>query len=56
VYNPNASSGQQHHQLKKLAEDILNQGATPKNVAKLLGEILDRSSKDIYAQIVKPER
>jgi 16S rRNA (cytidine1402-2'-O)-methyltransferase len=56
VYNPNASSGQQHHQLKKLAEDILNQGATPKNVAKLLGEILDRSSKDIYAQMVKPER
>ncbi len=34
-----------------LAEDILNKGASPKLLAKLLASILDRPTKDIYAHL-----
>ena len=39
--------------LKKVAEEILIQGATPKNISKLLSDILDRPTKDIYAELNK---
>ena len=39
--------------LKSLAEDILNHGATPKNLSKLLSDILDRPTKDIYGELNK---
>jgi 16S rRNA (cytidine1402-2'-O)-methyltransferase len=39
------------NQLKALAEEILSQGATPKNISKLLADILDLPTKDIYAEL-----
>jgi 16S rRNA (cytidine1402-2'-O)-methyltransferase len=36
-----------------LAEETLAKGGTPKQMAKLLGAILDRPTKDIYAQLAE---
>lgn len=44
-----------HSELKILAEEILNEGARPKKLAKLLSEILDRPTKEIYQEILKNE-
>lgn len=44
---------QSHSELKTLAEEILKEGAKPKKLAKLLGEILDLPTKDIYQEISK---
>lgn len=38
-------------ELKSIAEEIVTKGAAPKQVAKLLGLILDRSSKEIYSEL-----
>ena len=38
-------------ELKTIAEEIVSKGAAPKQVAKLLGLILDRSSKEIYSEL-----
>lgn len=37
----------------KLAENYVDKKSSPKNLAKLLGEILDRPSKEIYQSIIK---
>lgn len=41
--------------LRQLAEEIIREGAKPKKLAKLLGEILDRPTKEIYQEISKGE-
>lgn len=38
-------------ELESLAQEILAKGATPKVLAKLLGLVLDRPTKDIYSQL-----
>ncbi|MFP5385778.1 MAG: 16S rRNA (cytidine(1402)-2'-O)-methyltransferase [Bacteriovoracia bacterium] len=38
-------------ELKEQAQEILAKGASPKQLAKLLGLILDRPTKDIYSEI-----
>lgn len=43
----------QGQELTNIAEEMMASGATPKQVAKLLGLILDRSSKDIYTELNK---
>lgn len=37
--------------LKSMAQEILAKGASPKLLAKLLGEVLDRPTKDIYSEL-----
>lgn len=46
---------QTQNELIQLAEEILAEGARPKKLAKLLGQILDRPTKDIYQEILKFE-
>lgn len=38
-------------ELRDLANEILEKGATPKQLAKLIGEILDRPTKEVYAEL-----
>ena len=42
--------------LKESAQEILASGATPKQLAKLLGLILDRPTKEIYSELNKHRR
>ena len=42
--------------LRRLSEDLIREGATPKALAKLLGEILDRPTKEIYAELEANKR
>lgn len=44
---PKLASGE----LKELAQEILANGASPKLLSKLLGEILDRPTKEIYTEL-----
>lgn len=39
--------------LEKLALEYMEKGATPKRVSKIIAEILNRSSKEIYSKLVK---
>ncbi len=54
-YNPE-STGQSNGQLRELAEEILSTGANPKLLAKLLAEILDRPTKEIYGELNRQKR
>jgi 16S rRNA (cytidine1402-2'-O)-methyltransferase len=42
--------------IKATAEEILEEGASPKKVAKLLGLILDRPTKEIYALLSRQKK
>lgn len=43
-------------ELKELAQEIVATGAAPKLLAKLLGQILDRPTKDIYSELTRQKR
>lgn len=43
-------------EMKELAQEIVATGATPKQLSKLLGLILDRPTKDIYSELNKQKR
>jgi 16S rRNA (cytidine1402-2'-O)-methyltransferase len=43
-------------ELRDLAQEILANHAGPKNIAKLLGLILDRPTKDIYSEMTRQKR
>lgn len=43
-------------ELQQLAQEMLAEGATPKQMAKLLGVILDRPTKEIYSEMMKQKR
>ena len=49
-------SAESSSELKELAQEIVANGANPKQVAKLLGMILDRPTKEIYSQINRQKR
>ncbi len=51
-----ASASKSTGELREIAQEILANGASPKNIAKLLGEILDRPTKDIYAELNRQKR
>ena len=55
VHSSSYQQASSHH-LKSLAEDILTHGATPKNLSKLLSDILDRPTKDIYGELNKSKK
>lgn len=44
------------NEIKELAQEIVATGATPKQLSKLLGLILDRPTKDIYSELNKQKR
>ncbi len=54
-YNPE-SLGTSSGELRGLAEEILTTGANPKLLAKLLAEILDRPTKEIYGELNRQKR
>jgi 16S rRNA (cytidine1402-2'-O)-methyltransferase len=56
LFHRDQSVHQSSGQLREIAQEILATGAGPKNIAKLLGEILDRPTKDIYAELNKQKR
>jgi 16S rRNA (cytidine1402-2'-O)-methyltransferase len=43
-------------EVKELAQEIMAKGAAPKQVAKLLGLILDRPTKEIYSEMSRQKR
>lgn len=43
-------------ELQSLAQEMLADGATPKQLAKLMGIILDRPTKEIYSELMKQKR
>jgi len=47
-----ASSGE----LKQLAQEILERGAGPKLLAKILGEILERPTKELYNELTRQKK
>ncbi len=50
LYQPTAFKGSLNKQ-QELAQEVLTSGGSPKALAKLLAEILDRNTKDIYAEL-----
>ena len=50
LYQPEAFKGSLHKQ-KELALEVLASGGSPKTLAKLLGEILERNNKEIYSEL-----
>ena len=43
-------------EMKELAQDLVTSGATPKQLSKLLGLILDRPTKEIYSELNKQKK
>ncbi len=43
-------------ELKTLAQEIMDSGATPKQLSKLLGVILDRPTKEIYTELNRQKK
>lgn len=54
-HNPEVSGGSSP-ELKELALDILANGASPKQVSKLLSLILDRPTKEIYTELNRQKK
>lgn len=56
LFHNKEERGESGSALKDLAQEILATGANPKQVAKLLGMILDRPTKEIYSEINRSKR
>lgn len=56
LFHNKETSGESGSDLKELAQEILANGANPKQVAKLLGMILDRPTKEIYSELNRSKR
>lgn len=56
MFHQSESQKSSSSSLVKLSEEILNEGATPKAISKLLSEILDRPSKEIYTELEQKKR
>lgn len=50
VYNRESHKGMSL-EMKELAQEILAKGASPKQISKLLGLVLDRPTKEIYSEL-----
>ena len=53
INNSNKSSAKGSGDLLKLAEEIIAKGAKPKTLAKLLAQITDKNSKEIYGKLTQ---
>lgn len=49
-------SGSSNLELKNLAQEILANGGSPKNLAKIISLILDRPTKDIYSELNRQKK
>jgi len=56
IHNKQASQSLSSGEIKSLANEILTHGSNPKLLAKLLAEILDRPTKEVYSEINKSKR
>lgn len=56
LFHNNETTAGFSNEMKDLAQEIVATGATPKQLAKLLGLILDRPTKDIYSELNKQKR
>ncbi len=56
LFHNNELKGSSSGELKELAQEIVAEGAAPKKIAKLLGLILDRPTKEIYSEISRQKR
>lgn len=56
VFHNSEQSGGSSGELRDLALEILASGANPKQLAKLLGQILDRPTKEIYSELALLKR
>lgn len=56
LFHNKESGGESSSDLKEMAQEILAGGANPKQIAKLLGMILDRPTKEIYSELNRHKR
>lgn len=56
LFHNNELKGSSNLELKELAQEIVAEGAAPKKIAKLLGLILDRPTKEIYSEISRQKK
>ena len=56
LFHNNDSSQASSTSLKEIAQEIMAKGANPKQVAKLIAEILDRPTKEIYSELTSHKR
>lgn len=56
LFHNNELKGSSSTELKELAQEIVAEGAAPKKIAKLLGLILDRPTKEIYSELSRQKR
>ena len=56
LFHNSEMNGQSNVELKELAQEIVAEGAAPKKIAKLLGLILDRPTKEIYSELSRQKR
>ncbi len=56
MFHREEQQSQMSGELRQLAQEILSQGNGPKVVAKLIGAILDRPTKEIYTELNKLKR
>jgi len=53
IFHSHESQKSSSSELQKMAQEMVDSGAGPKAVAKLLGAILERPTKDIYTEITR---
>jgi 16S rRNA (cytidine1402-2'-O)-methyltransferase len=56
LFHNKEASSENSSDLKEMAQEILATGANPKQLAKLLGMILDRPTKEIYSELNRQKR
>ncbi len=56
IHEARSREGALSSEVKDLAEEILKTGAQPKKLAKLLGHILDRPTKDLYEELSRQKK
>lgn len=56
LFHQNERGNKSGADVKELAAEILESGAGPKSVAKLISAILDRPTKEIYAEITRQKK
>lgn len=56
LFHNREQRGSSSGELKTLAQDILEKGAGPKQLAKLLGEILERPTKELYNELNRQKK
>lgn len=56
LFHNRDQKGASSSELKGLAQELLEKGAGPKQLAKLLGEILERPTKEVYNELTRQKK